>query len=246
MKQYAIIGKPVSHSISGQWFSKHFQKMAIDADFRMIEPKDSDILNFREWILNSRFNGLLVTIPFKKTIFAFLDEADEHAKAVGAANVIVVEDGQLKGYNTDCLAFESELRRIRPKGFERAIVLGTGGASDAVTYALAHMGVSYVVVSRKNSSTAISYNDLSEAIMGEADIVINATPLGMMPLLNEYPSINYQWLKSTALAFDLIYNPEKTLFLEKCAEVGCQTANGLGMVESVYRQALSLWNLVSH
>ena len=243
MKHYAIIGKPVSHSLSGQWFADCFRKLAIDADFRMIEPSVDDMNDFRNWVLSNQFDGLLVTIPFKMDVMKFLDETDELARTIGAVNVIHISDKKLIGYNTDHLAFEAEMKRLRPAGFKKAILMGIGGASAAVSAALERMNVSVIKVSRQKKANNILYTDLSEKIVRDADLIINATPLGMGNLVNEYPPINYEWIQKNALAYDLIYNPEETLFLKKCAEAGCQTANGQGMVEFVYERALEIWGV---
>ncbi|HPS83464.1 MAG TPA: shikimate dehydrogenase [Bacteroidales bacterium] len=243
MKHYAIIGKPVSHSLSGQWFADCFRKLAIDADFRMIEPSVDDMNDFRNWVLSNQFDGLLVTIPFKMDVMKFLDETDELARTIGAVNVIHISDKKLIGYNTDYLAFEAEMKRLRSDGFKKAILMGIGGASAAVSAALERMNVSVIKVSRQKKANNILYTDLSEKIVRDADLIINATPLGMGNLVNEYPPINYEWIQKNALAYDLIYNPAETLFLKKCAEVGCQTANGQGMVEFVYERALEIWGV---
>lgn len=243
MKHFAIIGKPVSHSLSGQWFTDCFRNLAINADFRMIEPTAEDMNNFRNWVSGNQFDGLLVTIPFKMEVMKFLDETDVQARTIGAVNVIHVSDKKFIGYNTDHLAFEAEMKRLRPAGFNKAILMGIGGASAAVSAALARMDVSVIKVSRQKKADNILYTDLTEKIVHDADLIINATPLGMGNLVNEYPPINYEWIQKNALAYDLIYNPEETLFLKKCAEVGCQTANGQGMVEFVYERALEIWGI---
>lgn len=244
MKHYAIIGKPVSHSLSGRWFTDCFQKLAIDADFRMIEPSVDEMNDFRNWVSGNQFDGLLVTIPFKMEVMKFLDETEKLARTIGAVNIIHVSDKKLIGYNTDHLAFEAEMKRLRPAGFKKAILMGIGGAAAAVSMALERMNIPVIKVSRQKKTSNILYTDLTEKIVRDADLIINATPLGMGNLKNEFPPVNYDWIQKNALAYDLIYNPAETLFLKKCAEVGCQTANGQGMVENVYKNALSLWNLV--
>jgi len=243
MKHYAIIGKPVTHSISGHWFMDYFRKASIDADFRMIEPVQNDINRFNQWVAEQHLDGLLVTIPYKKEVIPYLDTVDEHAAMIGAVNVIAVRDGKLTGLNTDFSAFESELLRLRPEGFSKAIVMGIGGAAAAVVYALQRLNVQVLKVSRRKEVSDKVYSELQEQDFRNADLIINATPLGMEPLLNECPLINYHWLNPDALAYDLIYNPSVTLFLKKSAKIGCQTANGRGMVEFVYERALEIWGL---
>jgi len=243
MKHFAIIGKPVSHSVSGEWFNSFFAKAGIDADFVMIEPDLAQRRDFRAWIGRSEFSGLLVTIPYKMEVMAFLNEADEHARAIGAANIISITGGVLKGFNTDHSGFESELIRLRPHGVKKALVLGIGGAASAVLYALKRNGIESVMVSRNKEKGDFSYDDLPDQILTEADLIVNCSPLGMGDFADSFPPINYSVLNKNALAFDLIYNPAETVFLKKCAEAGCQTENGRGMVEFVYKRALELWGM---
>jgi len=243
MKQYAIIGKPVEHSLAGDWFTRFFKDNSIDADFRMIEPKPNDMKFFRKWILENNFDGLLVTIPFKMDVMQYLYYADEHAAAIGAANIIAARNEKLYGFNVDYAAFESELTRLRPDGCKKAIVMGSGGAANAVIYALKRLRIPVIKVSRHQRANVVLYDQLKEQDMEEVDLIINATPLGMKPFEDEFPPINYTWLKHDTLAYDLIYNPAETLFLKKCTENGCQAENGRGMVEFVYEQALKIWGL---
>lgn len=243
MKHFAIIGKPVSHSVSGEWFKTYFTKAAIDADFVMIEPDLARFRDFRSWISLHQFSGLLVTIPYKMDVIPFLDEADEHAKAIGAVNVISVSDGILKGFNTDYEGFESEIRRLRPDGCKKAILMGIGGAAAAVLYALKRNNIECIRVSRSKEKGDATYEDLSDNVLSDADLIVNCSPLGMGDLVDGFPPINYSALNKNALAFDLIYNPAETVFMAKCAEAGCQTENGRGMVEFVYKRALELWGM---
>ncbi|HCB63259.1 MAG: hypothetical protein A2W93_11190 [Bacteroidetes bacterium GWF2_43_63] len=243
MKHYAIIGRPISHSIAGQWFSKRFRELSIDADFRMIIPAETEMKDFRTWVLDNKFDGLLVTIPLKMDVMRFLDEIDEQAKEIHAVNMISVTDGKLKGYNTDHVAFESQIKRVRPDGFKKAIIMGIGGAAAAVIYALKRNGIEFIKVSRRKEFGDILYNELTESDFKDADLIINTTPLGMAAYKNDFPPLNYSLINNNALAFDLIYNPEQTVFLKKCAEIGCQTENGMGMVEFVYERAMETWGL---
>lgn len=243
MKHYAIIGNPVAHSLSGQWFFDRFSKLAIDGDFRMITPTENEMKDFRNWVLDNKFDGLLVTIPFKKDVMQFLDETDEHANEIRAVNMISVTEGKLKGYNTDHFAFESEIKRVRPDGFKKAIIMGIGGAAAAVIYALKRNGIEFIKVSRRKESGIILYDELTESDFKDADLIINTTPLGMAAYKNDFPPLNYSLINKNALAFDLIYNPAQTVFLKKCAEIGCQTENGMGMVEFVYERAMEIWGL---
>jgi len=244
MKHYAIIGRPVNHSISGQWFRDKFSELAIDADFKMIVPSDAEIKDFRNWVLNNYFDGLLVTIPFKIEVLRFLDEMDPDVKLIRAANIIEVSDDRLIGYNTDHIAFGSQLQTIRPDGFRKALVMGVGGAAAAVIHALDKNSIPYTKVSRRKEAGDLLYSELSDQDLMDSDLIINTTPLGMGQYENSFPPIKYSLINKNALAFDLIYNPAETIFLKKCAEAGCQTANGLEMVIRNYEIALQLWRLV--
>lgn len=245
MKKFGIIGRPVSHSASGNWFSMYFEKHSIDAQFQLFEPGDDEMLHFDSWVSDQQLSGFLVTIPFKKDVIPFLSKTDLHSAAIGAVNVVSVNQSEnaplLQGFNTDYLAFASEIFRLRPAGFRKALLLGNGGAAAAVAYALKLHNIEFVKVSRKASSNCIAYADLQEKELNEADLIINATSLGMHPQQNECPPIDYSKINGKALAYELIYNPSETLFLKKCAAMGCQTENGKGMVEFVYRRALDLW-----
>jgi len=243
MKQYAIIGKPVEHSLSGEWFTRYFKEKGIDAGFRMIEPEEDDMKYFRKWVLEKQFDGLLVTIPFKIDVVPYMDEIEDDARKIGAVNIIAVRDGKLCGYNTDFRAFENQMVQMRPTGFKKAIVMGLGGAAAAVVYALEKMKIPVLKVSRRKDYGDTLYSELKEQDVREADLIINTTPLGMGVYETESPPFKYQWISKNALAYDLIYNPAETLFLKKCAESGCQTLNGRGMVEFVYEQALEIWGI---
>ncbi|PKP03909.1 MAG: shikimate dehydrogenase [Bacteroidetes bacterium HGW-Bacteroidetes-6] len=245
MRNFGIIGKPVAHSLSGYWFSSFFAENSIDAQFQMFEPSAIEMQNFGEWIHSKQLNGLLVTIPFKKEVLPFLTETDIHAHEIGAVNVIDISTSNrlTKGYNIDWLAFESEILKHRPNGYKKAVLLGNGGAAAAVAYALQRNGVSLVKVSRNATENCVSYEELPAEELQNADLIINATSLGMKPMENDCPPIDYQLLNPNAFAYDLIYNPAETLFLKKCSAAGCQTENGKGMVEFVYRRAVDLWNI---
>jgi shikimate dehydrogenase len=248
MRKFGIIGRPVSHSASGYWFSMFFEQHAIDAQFQLFEPSHDEMLHFDTWVSSHKLNGFLITIPFKKDVIPFLDEIDSKAAAIGAVNVVLVNQtangSKLSGFNTDYLASANEIFRLRPSGFRKAILLGNGGAAAAVAYALNLHHIEFQKVSRNASSDCIAYADLHEIELAEADLIINATSLGMHPQQNECPPINYSKLNRNALAYDLIYNPSKTLFLQKCAAAGCQTENGKGMVELIYRHAVDLWKIL--
>jgi shikimate dehydrogenase len=243
MKHFAIIGKPISHSLAGEWFNNHFLQNKIDADFKMIEPSANDLQNFKEWIFNNNFNGLLVTSPYKKEVIPLLDEVDRQALSIGAVNIINVEKTKTIGFNTDYIAFENSLLNIRPEGLKNAVLIGNGGAASAVLAALNRMNIATTIVSRNKGPNNILFSELTKELLGNTDLIINATPLGMLPCENECPPVNYSFINKNAVAYDLIYNPPTTLFLKKCKETGCEIYNGKEMVEIVYKESLKIWEV---
>lgn len=243
MQRYGIIGRPVAQSASADFFNQFFLSHKVRAEFSLFEPSDEDLGNFRTWFFKNQLNGLLVTIPFKKLVLPFLDELSDAAKSIGAVNVILRKGTLLSGINTDCAAFAEELQSFHHKSFRNALLLGNGGAAAAIEYALKSHQVFYTKVSRNKSATCISYDALDEKLLSQADLVINATPLGMKPFEQQAPPICYKALQPGTLAFDLIYHPAETQFLKHAREAGCLTLNGRGMVHRIYENALNYWDL---
>ena len=248
---YGLIGYPLSHSFSRQYFSDKFQQEKITGcTFLNFEIQSAEEI---ESLLEKQpeIAGLSVTIPHKETIIPFLNELDESALSVGAVNCIKrfrAEDGQwiLKGFNTDVHGFSGSLKPILKPHHTRALILGTGGASKAVAAALERMNVAYSFVSRSGEETqktsVISYNALTESTIQECPLIINTTPLGMLPDIDTCPAIPYEALSTRHLLFDLIYNPSETLFLKKGKRMGASIKNGLEMLHLQAEKAWSIWN----
>ena len=240
MNRYGIIGKPLGHSYSERYFTELFAREGIDAQYKPY-PIDH-IEEVRE--LLKQLDGFNVTYPYKEAILPYLSEIDSVAQEIGAVNVV----HQGKGYNTDWIGFRDSLAPLVHSG-EKALLLGTGGVSKAIQYALTEMGVGWTLVSRRlgerreargERREVIGYEEVDEQVMREHRIIVNCTPLGMHPYENELPNIPYAYLDKKHLLYDCIYNPERTLFLQKGEEMGCQVKNGL---EMLHRQADEAWRV---
>lgn len=244
MKFFGIIGKPIKHSASKLWFENYFLENKIDARFDLLTPSENELANLKEYFKNNSFSGLLVTLPYKKVVLANCDLLDDAAKEIGAVNIIALKNEKLCGYNIDYSAFESEILKLRPaQDYHFAIILGNGGAAAAVEYALKKNNIKYMKVSRRNEPDCVLYENLQDSDLQKANLIINATPLGMGNLRNDFPPINYNSISRNTVAFDLIYNPAETLFLAKCKQENCIAINGFGMVNAVYEKASKIFEL---
>ena len=260
MKRYGIIGNPLGHSYSEQYFTELFSREGWDATYRPYAIADVELAKE----LLAELEGMNVTYPYKESIIPHLTDIDPVAKKIGAVNMI--HHG--KGYNTDWIGFRDSLRKVLQETDQRALLLGTGGVSKAIQYALRELGIGYTLVSRKamrregdeamrrggeraphdagvigDPAEAIGYQDVDEQVMAEHQIIVNCTPLGMHPYEDQWPDIPYQHLTEKHLLYDCIYNPEKTLFLQKGEEQGCRIKNGLEMLHLQADEAWSVWSL---
>ena len=245
MKTYGIIGNPLGHSFSKQYFTDKFQKEKIDAQFFNFEiPGIDKIIDVVED--NQNLLGLCVTIPYKEEVMAYLDEIDPLAKEIGAVNSIQIrrKDGKayLKGYNTDIHGFGESLSEFIAGTNPNALILGTGGASKAVATALKHRHIDYRFISRQKSKTSISYQDLNEEIIRKHKLIINCTPLGTSPKTDACPDIPYTALSKEHFLYDLVYNPAETQFMTKGNEQAAQTHNGLRMLHLQAEKSWQIWN----
>lgn len=234
MRHFGIIGKPLGHSFSARFFSEKFEREQIDAEYSMYPLETIDAVR----PLLDRLDGMNVTIPYKVQVIPFLDRLDDTARAIGAVNVIC----RHVGYNTDCLGFMDSIRPLLRPADKQALVLGSGGASKACVYGLQQLGLSVHIVSRQ-SERGISYDRANQLLaQGEVQVIVNATPVGMSPHVEECPPIDYTRLQPDMLLFDCIYNPEQTLFLRKGKQYGCRTQNGMEMLLGQARAAWKIWN----
>ncbi|UII27310.1 shikimate dehydrogenase [Fulvivirga maritima] len=245
MVEFGLIGKKLTHSFSKDYFSKKFMELGLSDHAYELFPL-ADISELTALIKNHKdLKGLNVTIPYKQEILPFLDAIDPNAETIGAVNVVKIEKGKLKGYNSDFFGFKQSLEEWLPDNFQDpALILGTGGASKAVAAALNAIGIPFQYVSRTASSSTISYSDLQENqhVYKSHKLIINTTPLGMSPKTDEYPDIPYHQLTSDYFLYDLIYNPEETQFLIKGKAHGCHTKNGLEMLHLQAEKSWEIWN----
>ena len=244
--KYGIVGNPLGHSFSQGFFNEKFAKEGIDAEY--LKFQIPEISEFPAIISsNPKLKGLNVTIPYKELIIPFLDELDENTKEIGAVNVVkVIKDGsktKLKGYNSDMYGFQNSIAPLLQKHHTKALILGTGGASKAVVQGLKNLGIDYLLVSRKKQGNCISYDDLDEKILQEYTIIINASPVGTFPNVNQCPQIPYQYLTNKHLLYDLVYNPAETAFLKNGKQNNAKTKNGAEMLELQAIKAWEIWSL---
>ena len=242
MKKYGLIGFPLSHSFSKEYFNVKFLDENInDCHYKNYELKSLNEFNL---ILKEKdLLGLNVTIPYKEEIISYLDEIDEIAKKIGSVNVIKISRGRLIGFNSDYLAFNQTIKEWLPSLKLSALILGSGGSSKAVKYALDNLNISYTIVSRNASANKISYDDLNKGnFFSENKLIINTTPLGMFPKLNSCPDIDFSQLNEENYVYDLIYNPEITDLLSRARKTGAKIKNGLEMLHLQAKISWDLWN----
>lgn len=240
MDYYGLIGYPLSHSFSPGYFNQKFMDLGIHASYSAYPLEH--IQQFCDLIQTQPFKGINVTIPYKESIIPLLDEIDPVAKEIGAVNTILFENGKTKGYNTDSSGFEKSLTSWLPQGESiKALVLGNGGAAKAVFYVLRNLGIDYQIVSR-NKSNGLVYEEVNEKIFSDHRLIINTTPLGMYPHTDQSPKLPYEWLNEKYFLYDLIYNPEKTLFLTEGFNRNSKIKNGYEMLINQAEDAWTIWN----
>lgn len=239
MKCFGLIGHPLGHSFSASYFAEKFASEGIDARY-----DNYDLAGIEEVETLRRLSGFNVTIPYKQAIIPYLDGMSDEARAIGAVNTVRVENGRFYGYNTDVIGFCESLRDWLTKDNASvclALVLGTGGASKAVCYALTQLGIAWQLVSRTPKEGCLTYKDLrKETALASIDLVVNCTPLGTFPNVDTSPDLPYESLNPAIRLYDLVYNPEETLFLRRGREQGCPVKNGL---EMLHRQAEAAWKI---
>jgi len=245
MNKLGLLGKDISYSFSRTYFKKKFENENIkNTSYENFDIDNIDL--FPSIIKNTKgLKGLNVTIPYKEQVIPFLDKVNKKAKAIGAVNTIrITKTGKLVGYNTDCYGFKKTLKPFIKSHHKKALILGTGGASKAIAYTLDEMGITYQYVSRKLSDgVGFSYKTLTEDDISDNQIIINATPLGTFPNIEDCPKIPYHAINEKHILFDLIYNPEETKFLKLGNKNRATTINGFFMLEFQAEKAWSIWNL---
>ena len=243
MKVYGLIGKNIDYSFSKKYFTERFANN--NAPECIYENFDLASIDDFGAILHNHANlaGLNVTIPYKEAVMPHLHVLSKKAMAIGAVNVIrFMKNGKLKGYNSDYFGFKKALKPLLQPHHQKALILGTGGASKAVAFALKEMNIPYAFVSREAQENTISYEQINASTFDNYQIIINCTPLGTSPNIDEFPPIPYQFFTEKHLAFDLIYNPEETQFLKKSKKKGALTKNGMEMLVFQAEKAWEIWN----
>ena len=242
MKVFGLIGYPLGHSFSKDYFTKKFSRQKItDSIYKNFEMASLD--SFTKTIKEEKnLIGLNVTIPYKENIIRYLDKVDSVAKEIGSVNVIKVIDNKLIGFNSDYLGFKISLEEWLPNRKFNALVLGSGGSSNAICYALKKLDINYKIVSTSNPSY-FSYEDIrNEEIYSKYKLIINTTPLGMSPNIDSFPNIQYRFLNSNSYLYDLVYNPKQTKFLSKGKKNNSYIKNGLEMLETQAKISWDIWN----
>lgn len=246
MKKFGLIGYPLGHSFSKNFFNEKFRSENICAEYVNFEIPTIEDFN-KVLKANPTLCGLNVTIPYKEQIIGYLDELDKDAAAIGAVNVIKIDrsKGKLKliGYNSDVLGFTQSIEGLLEPHHKKALILGTGGASKAINYGLKQLGLETLFVSRnRHNDNTITYSELTPEIMNDYKVIVNCTPVGMYPKADECPDIPYECLTPEHLLYDLLYNPDTTLFMKKGSDNGAIVKNGLEMLLLQAFGAWDIWN----
>ncbi len=242
---FALVGRNISYSFSRGYFTDKFKDLNLDNH----EYINFDIQEIKELTQKIKENkkvlkGLNVTTPYKLEVFNYLDKIDKKALKVGAVNTIkITKKGRLKGFNTDVYGFKKSLKPLLKIHHKKALILGTGGASKAIAFALDKLNIQYKFVSRSpDDKKQISYSELTQKKIASHHLIINCTPLGTHPNIDNCPDIPYEFLTENHLLYDLIYNPSETTFLRKGKEKGADIKNGLEMLEQQAEKAWRIWN----
>ncbi len=258
MRKFGLIGYPLTHSFSKKYFNEKFEREGLKDHYYELYPLQN-ISDIEELINNNpELCGLNVTIPHKIGVMFYLDKVSPDAKAIDAVNCIKIIKHKpvesfftgelpslkvrLEGYNTDAYGFEASLKPLLKRHHAKALVLGSGGGSRAVTFVLSKLGIDYLVVSRKKGRRQITYADLSKNLMEEYLLIINTTPLGMAPNIESCPEIPYEHINARHLLYDLVYNPAETEFLKRGREQGATIKNGEEMLHLQAEKAWEIWN----
>ena len=240
--RFGLVGKNISYSFSKGYFTQKFKELELDhhsyENFDLVAIED-----FQELIqLNKNLKGLNVTIPYKEVVIPYLDKLNPKAEKIGAVNTIKFTKKGLKGFNTDIYGFKKSIKPFLKKRHKTALILGTGGASKAVAFVFSELGIKYKYVSRNPKKKQLGYTDLNDEVLKKYTVLINCTPQGTFPNIEDKPAIPYQFITKKHLLFDLIYNPEKTAFLQEGEKQGAAICNGLRMLELQAEKAWAIWN----
>lgn len=243
MRNFGLIGKNLKHSFSEKYFSEKFKSGGITGvNYSLFELSEISELKTLMASLGN-LEGFNVTIPYKEQIIPLLDGLSPEAKEIQAVNTVKIINGKLIGYNTDAVGFKKSLAAVFKPHHERALILGSGGSSKAIGYILGHLGVDYKMISRRPVGDELGYHDLNKYVVKHFPLIINTTPLGTFPEVDKYPDIPYEYLTPLNLLYDLVYNPEQSLFLKKGEERGAATLNGYRMLVLQAEESWEIWNM---
>lgn len=245
MRQFGLIGYPLSHSFSKKYFAEKFEQEGLHHCRYENYPISSIVALPALLADHPLLEGLNITIPYKEQAIPYLHEQTPVVKETGACNCIKINSGRLIGYNTDVIGFEQSLKTKLASHHKKALILGTGGAAKAVEYVLRKLSIQYRYVSRKASAENLSYEDITPEVMAEYTLVINTTPLGMYPNTDECPPLPYAALTNKHYLYDLVYNPPSTLFLQKGEERGAVVKNGQDMLLIQADESWKIWNSIT-
>ena len=237
MDKYGIIGNPLGHSFSKGFFTEKFAREGIDAEYLNFQiPEIGKLTEVLQE--NPELRGINVTLPYKTEVIPFLDELSDEAREIGAVNVVQIRNGHLKGFNSDIIGFTRSIQPLLKPHHRKALILGTGGASRAIRVGLTRLELEWKYVSRTSREGMITYEDITAETLREYEVIVNCSPVGMFPKVDECPAIPYEFLTQDNLLYDLVYNPENTLFMKKGALQGAVVKNGL---EMLHLQAIASW-----
>ncbi|MFY7964803.1 MAG: shikimate dehydrogenase family protein [Chitinophagaceae bacterium] len=238
---FGLIGHPLTHSFSKQYFDSKFKnEQIVDVFFELFDIKNIEELS--SFIINTSLNGFAITIPYKQQIIPFLTVANDVVKQLNACNCVRIDNGKLVGFNTDVIGFEQSLIKDLKPQHTKALILGNGGAAAAVKYVLHKLGIAFLVVRRNTKDGCITYSDIDDHLLQSHTLIINTTPLGTYPNIEEYPNIPYQHLSSNHYLFDLVYNPTTTAFMSKGLQQNCLVKNGYEMLVIQAEENWKIWN----
>ncbi len=243
---YGLIGYPLGHSFSAGYFKEKFERENINEQYKAFPLKD--IVEFKDlYEAMSDLKGVNVTIPYKQDVMKFLDFLSDDAEEIGAVNVVKINRNEegfpvLKGYNSDWQGFSESLKPLLHDGIKGALVLGSGGASKAVCYALRQLNIKPLTISRKSAPGVMTYEDIDRDVIKNNLLIVNTTPLGMYPNVRGCPDLPYHYLTSAHVCYDLVYNPEITEFMKKSAAYGAVVKNGLEMLHRQAEISWEIWN----
>lgn len=239
--RFGLLGRNISYSFSQGYFTQKFKDLGLENH----SYENFDLQSIEEFPLvlqQENLKGLNVTIPYKQEVIPFLDELDSKAAKIGAVNTIQLTQNGLKGFNTDAYGFQVSLQPFLKPHHTHALILGTGGASKAVKFVLEEMGIQTIYVSRSSKEGQLTYDDLNQEIMEQNTLIVNCTPLGTFPKVEDRPALPYTFIGRQHLLYDLIYNPEKTAFLKQGEIQGATICNGLEMLKGQAEKAWEIWN----